>query len=461
MFGLSCASAQPAPETVARCSPAPLTAQERRLLWEAIQRSEERTEAPESSLDDATISATVRRYAMVQLGQRVRPSEIEDLWAIEPPRRDVPAELQTARAEGKLAEWLKSLEPLHADYRRLASERCRYSLISEAGGWRTLPPGVTLKRGEEGDGVLALRARLIVEGYVVTPAGREAVFDQDLADQLRAFQRRHDLDEDGVLGPETRRELDVSAEDRLGQIEANLERWRWLPRRLPSDRLEVDTGAAVATLYVAGEPALEMRVIVGDPQHKTPMFASQIEAVVFNPPWNVPASIASKEILPKAARDPGYLARNRFVRTPDGLRQQPGPANALGLVKFDLRNPFGVYLHDTPGRSAFARRVRALSHGCMRLERPRELAARLLGPQGWSRDRIDQAIAEGTTLRVSVRAPMPLYVVYRTASVDAYGWATFSRDRYGWDRKLLMALANVREPDLGQQPESECSATGR
>jgi murein L,D-transpeptidase YcbB/YkuD len=129
-------------------------------------------------------------------------------------------------------------------------------------------------------------------------------------------------------------------------------------------------------------------------------------------------------------------------------------------VKFDLRNPFGVYLHDTPGRTAFARRARALSHGCMRLEKPRELAARLLGPQGWSRDQIDQAIADGATLRVSIRAPIPVYVIYRTASVDAYGWATFSRDRYGWDRKLLMALANFRESESAQRPETECSATG-
>jgi len=245
------------------------------------------------------------------------------------------------------------------------------------------------------------------------------------------------------------------------QIDANLERWRWLPHDLPDDRLELDTGAAEATLYVAGRPALQMRAIVGDPSHKTPMFASRVDAVVFNPPWNVPDSIARKEILPKAARDPGYLSRNGFVRTTQGLQQRPGPGNALGQVKFDLRSPFGVYLHDTPGRASFARRARTLSHGCMRLEQPRELAERLLAVQGWARARIDQAIAAGSTQRVSLRNPMPLFVVYRTASVDQDGWATFRRDRYGWDHKLLAALANSEHARSDRPQESECSASDR
>jgi murein L,D-transpeptidase YcbB/YkuD len=457
MLGLSSAAAEATPSLRADCSDA-LTRHERDLLWEAIERSDERTEAPGAAFDDATINALVHRYAALQLGQRIRPSEVDQLWAIAPRRRDVAAELQEARSRGKLAEWLKSLEPPHADYRRLESERCRYAMIVDAGGWRALPPGPTLKPGDESEVVLALRGRLGAEGYVLSPVGPEARFDEDLASQVRAFQRRHDLEADGAVGPETRRELDVSAEERLGQIEANLERWRWLPHELPPDRIEVDAGAATAALFLSGRSALEMRAIVGDPGHKTPIFDSQVEAVVFNPPWNVPASIATKEILPKAARDPGYLARNRFVRTVGGLRQEPGPANALGRVKFDLRSPFGVYLHDTPGRAAFDRRSRALSHGCMRLEKARELAALLLGPQGWSPDLIDQTIAAGVTRRVSVQRPLPLYVVYRTASVDPFGWATFRRDHYGWDRKLLMALANAsRGAEAGGRLESECS----
>jgi murein L,D-transpeptidase YcbB/YkuD len=314
---------------------------------------------------------------------------------------------------------------------------------------------------DQGARVQALRERLAVEGYGPTLLRPALVFDAALADALRAFQRRHDLDEDGVLGPDTRRELDVSAEDRLIQIEANLERWRWLPHALPADRLELDTGAATATLYESGRQTLQMRVIVGDPGHKTPMFTSRLEAVIFNPPWNVPDSIARKEILPKAARSPGYLARNGYVRTAAGLQQRPGPTNALGQLKFDLRSPFGVYLHDTPGRASFGRRARTLSHGCMRLEKPRELAEHLLTSQGWPRSRIDLAVAQGSTQRVALQTPMPLFVIYHTVAVGPDGWATFHRDRYGWDHKLMAAIASSATAKSVRPLASECSASER
>jgi len=431
------------------------------MIFEALKGDEDPTEAPEASFDDATLTATLQRYANLQLGQRIRPSQIDRLWAIEAPRREVAAELQAARKERRLSIWLRSLEPSHSGYRALNSERCRYRAIVDAGGWGSLPAGAPLKLGDQGAAVEALRLRLAAEGYGLDAGRPPPSFDAGLVEALRAFQRRHDLEADGVLGPETRRELDVSAEDRLMQIDANLERWRWLPHDLPDDRLELDTGAAEATLYASGRAVLHMRAIVGDPSHKTPMFASRVDAVVFNPPWNVPDSIARNEILPKVRRDPGYLSRNGFVRTPQGLQQRPGPRNALGQVKFDLRSPFGVYLHDTPSRASFARRVRTLSHGCMRLEQPRELAERLLAAQGWTAARIDQAIAAGSTQRITLHRPTPLFVIYRTTSVDPDGWATFGRDRYGWDRKLLAALANSQHAESDRPQESECSASER
>jgi L,D-transpeptidase YcbB len=462
MLCSSGAAAQPmAAAATAVCPPEALTAEERRLMFQALRSGEDPTEAPEAAFDDATMTATLKRYATLVLGLRIRPSQADRLWAIESPRRDVAGELKTAREQGRLASWLKALEPPHAGYRRLAAERCRYRMIVDAGGWRPLPPGPTLKVGDPGAGVQDLRERLAVEGYGPDLLQPALVFDAALGDALRAFQRRHDLEEDGVLGPDTRRELDVSAEDRLIQIEANLERWRWLPHTLPTDRLELDTGAATATLYESDHPALEMRVIVGDPDHKTPMFTSRLEAVVFNPPWNVPDSIARKEILPKAARSPGYLARNGFQWTASGLQQRPGPTNALGQLKFDLRSPFGVYLHDTPGRASFGRRVRTLSHGCMRLEKPRELAEQLLASQGWTRARIDLAVAQGSTQRIALQTPLPLFVIYRTARVGPDGWATFSRDRYGWDHKLMIAIANSARAGSDQPQDSECSASDR
>jgi murein L,D-transpeptidase YcbB/YkuD len=223
-----------------------------------------------------------------------------------------------------------------------------------------------------------------------------------------------------------------------------------LPHALPADRIEVDIAGAEAVLFKANAPSLTMRVVVGDATHRTPMFASALEAVVFNPPWNVPRSIAEAEILPKAAKDPGYLARNAYVWVDGHLQQRPGPKSALGLVKFDLQNPFGVYLHDTPSRAAFQRRNRALSHGCMRLEMPQELAQRLLATQGWTPEAIDRAIDAKATLRTPLKTRTPLYVTYWTAVAGPAGQVDFRPDVYGWDRKLTSALAAAEPPLTGR-----------
>lgn len=178
---------------------------------------------------------------------------------------------------------------------------------------------------------------------------------------------------------------------------------------------------------------------------------------MFNPPWNVPAEIASKEILPKEARDPGYLARNDFVQIDGRLQQLPGPKNALGVVKFDLPSPFGVYLHDTPAKALFDRSRRALSHGCMRLEKPQALAEALLGPQGWSSDSVVQAVAAGRTQTTALRTPLPLYVVYWTADLSPEGRVRFRPDVYGWDKELLAALAKARPAAAGSSSWADCS----
>jgi len=437
-----------------------LTQTERRQILSAIEQGEEETEAPLSGVDDGALVATVLRHAHTELGQRVRPSQIDPVWAIEPPVRDVVAEFATAHASGGVGQWLAGLRSSHAGYRSLSAERCRYLQLVEAGGWPQVGAGRPLKAGDEDPALLQLRARLIRQGYELTATATPERFDADLSRALMLFQQRNGLSADGILGPATRQTLNLTAKARLAQIEANLERWRWLPRDLPADRIEVDIAAAKATPYAAGTPGLQMRVVVGDPGHRTPMFATQVEAVIFNPPWNVPASIASKELLPKAARDPGYLTRNGFERRDGRLVQRPGPSNALGRLKFDFPSPFGVYLHDTPGQAAFARPVRTLSHGCIRLEKPRELTEILLASEGWTRFQIDGAIEAGTTRRVAVQPKKPLYLVYRTAFIDEEGALNFLPDVYGWDAKLLSALASAAaaQPTFAPRLDSECSA---
>lgn len=410
---------------------------------QAIVRTLAEADPQAASRDDADLLAALRRHAETELGQRVRPRAVVDEWALQPPRRDVARELEAARAAGTLDAWLGNLSPSSAQYRALREARARYASLTTR-GWSILPAGPTLREGDRQDTIPALRARLSAEGYEVGAEAEPTLFDASLRAALEAFQVRHGLEVDGVLGPATRAALNVPAATRLAQIDANLERHRWTPRDLPADRLEVDTGGATATLFAGGRPSLTMRVIVGDPKHPTPMFASRIEAVVFNPPWRVPGSIASKEILPRARRDPGYLARNNFTWVGGQLVQRPGPRNSLGVVKFDLPSPFGVYLHDTPGKAAFTRADRALSHGCMRLEKPRELAAILLSPQGGSVEGVETAIAAGSTQRVALRTPLPLYVFHWTAVADEDGRVSFRRDVYGWDRKLMIALGGVR-----------------
>lgn len=433
----------------------PLSPIERRLIFEAVQAGPEPTEALLAALPDEVLLATIVRQGRQETGQRLDPRQLNSLWGLTPERRDIAHEAEQALAGGRLEAWLKTLAPDDRDYRALLAARCRYLDLLAGGGWPRLPEGPTLTPGEAHPHWTLVAERLKIEGYDTKPGGPAGADPTTLA-ALRSFQARHGLVVDGLVGPQTRAELNVPVEARIMQIEANLERRRWLPRQAPATRLEVDVAGAVATLHVDGQPRLTMRVIVGDRQHKTPLFVSQVDAVVINPPWNVPSSIAAAEIMPRARRDPAYLARNGF-RVVDGrLQQQPGPGNALGRLKFDLQSPYGVYLHDTPGRAAFARPIRTLSHGCMRLEKPAELAGQLLAAQGWTVAGLERAIDAGATRRVALQSPLPLIITYRTILV-VDGELQFRPDPYGWDAELIAALAGSRTAALPASA-TECAS---
>lgn len=449
---------------------APLSVPERAAVLDLLRQAPEPPAALDGPVNSEALVAELLAYAGREAGRLSRPTEVNPLWALAPSPRDIQAEWAAAQAQGEVQAWIAGLSPADSRYDRLVAARRDYAGPAAAGGWGVLASDGVLRPGHVGPQVEALRTRLALEGFealaepdvvVDAPARSPIVFDTALQDVVRRYQRRRGLEPDGVVGPATLAALNVSAEARLAQIDANLERWRWLPRPLPATRIEADVGAARAALFVDDVRVLDMRIIVGAPATKTPIFASQIETVVFNPPWNVPASIANGEILPRAARDPGYLARNNFTYRNGRLQQQPGPTNSLGQVKFDMPSPFGVYLHDTPGRAAFARPVRTLSHGCMRLEKPRELATLLLASQGWSREMVDQAIAEGQTQRVDLAARVPVLVTYSTAFVDGDGLHLLP-DPYGWDAQLTAALQSQvlagLERDMAS-PESECASS--
>ncbi|HWA60992.1 MAG TPA: L,D-transpeptidase family protein, partial [Caulobacteraceae bacterium] len=378
--------------------------------------------------------------ARAQHGGRIDPASVSHEWALRQDY-DARADYGAARAAGTVAAWARALAPDSVTYQRFAAARARYAAIVADGGWAPIGAGKDLKIGDDDPRIAALRVRLAVEGYAVAASDTPTVLDEALSKTLTAFQTAHGIKATGKLDAATVKELDVPADVRLAVIDLNLERERWLPRPLPADRIEVDIGGQVATVYQAGQVVLDMRIIVGQPTKRTPSFASHVTAVVFNPPWVVPSSIAAAELYPKERRHPGYFARNGFHIQGGQLVQAPGPKAALGYIKFDLVSPFGVYLHDTPSRSLFARDRRTLSHGCMRLQSPRELAALLLAHQGWSRDDVEAAIAAGATRRVGLEAQTPVFVVYRTVAVAADGTTAFRPDVYGWDAMLAAALA--------------------
>jgi murein L,D-transpeptidase YcbB/YkuD len=238
----------------------------------------------------------------------------------------------------------------------------------------------------------------------------------------------------------------VPVQRRIRQIQLNLERWRWLPSSLGDRYVYVNVPEFRMELVEGGRKAIDMAVVVGKQQSQTPVFSDRMEYVELNPEWNVPPSIAREEILPKLASDPGYLARNdmEFVGS-DGntrIRQRPGPDNPLGQIKFMFPNEFDVYLHDTPADHLFSRAERGFSHGCIRLERPVQLAEYLFKDDpNWSGARIREAIVSGEQKSIKLPQKIPVHILYFTAWVEDDGTIHFRQDLYGHDTRLDAALA--------------------
>jgi murein L,D-transpeptidase YcbB/YkuD len=400
--------------------------------------------------DQAALLQGLTRYAHdVHVG-RLDPADFPRAWGLRPQPYDAAAALTQALAADRLGDWLDSLPPPYAGYVALRDGLARYREIADRGGWKAVPSGPSLSTGASGVRVADLRARLAVEDDQVALTGP---FDAPLKQAVIRAQRRFGLEPDGVVGRSVLAALNQTPDQRIAQIIANLERWRWLPDQMPPTRLQVNSGAAIVTLFRDDRPVLSMKAVSGRPGDETPMLVAEVNSVVLNPPWNVPSSIASKELWPKERRDPGYFARNDFqvITNPDGstrLQQRAGPKAALGRYKFDFENPYGVYLHDTPTQSTFERYARQQSHGCVRLEKPAELAEALLADDPkWTPEAIQAAVDDGDTLRVKLPERVPVYILYWTAFVGADGAMNFRSDPYKWDSLLLARIgAPAAEP---------------
>ena len=390
---------------------------------------------------DILLTDAALKYAeIINRGLSASQERDPDLAADYQPMADFIDGLIDALYSGDVGRWLTDLAPQYPAYIDLQASLARYRNIAVLGGWEQLPHSL-VERKRRSDGFAALRTRLAAEGDLEQDSGSSR-FDGSLRDAVLRFQRRNGLKADGKVSEKTIESLNVSVGQRIATLCLNLERLRATLRDMPSTRVEVNLPAATMLLYRDGEAVLAMNVVVGAPDHETPELSSIIDTIVLNPSWTIPQSIIQNEIRPQLKRHKNYLKKNHMYWLNDQLVQQPGPFNALGRIKFDFPNRYSVYLHDTPARRAFTDPERAASHGCVRLERPLELAAALLEDDDhWGRDALQAAIGTGLTKRIGLRHPMPVIINYLTAFADPVGTAHFRNDIYGRDTKLTLALA--------------------
>ncbi len=396
---------------------------------------------------------------------RLKPYHADSDWHIRAPIFDTAAVLDALSDHSRLKKTFKALRPASEQYLQLKEVLRRYRRIEERGGWPQVPEAPDLKSGMRHQVAIVLRNRLrISKDFKGEMQADPYYFDTALDAALRHFQRRHGLRADGVLNDKTRIALNISPGERIQQIKITLERWRWLPTELGERFVWVSPVGAVVTVMKQGNEVLAMRAIVGRPYRATPSFAATLSKVVINPTWTVPRSIAVADLLPVQQKDSDFFQRKHirvFSNTkqakeidpaqidwpkldknnfPYKLRQDAGPTNSLGRIKFVFANPYDIYLHDTPGKFLFNLPNRTFSSGCVRIEKPLQLASSLATTE-WRVDEIQKSIDAGATRTVNLLTPTPIYLVYITTRVDADGDVYFHDDVYARDAAVSKAWA--------------------
>jgi L,D-transpeptidase YcbB len=396
---------------------------------------------------------------------KVNPERVETTWNFSRTTAGVSpvTTVQSLVQTEDISLALEAYAPDEDFYRALVHVLATYREIANSGGWPAIGVGETLRIGDRSERVGALRTLLAIVGDLPaeTTAEQPVIFDEALEAAVVRFQLRHGLEPDGAVGRQTLAALNVPVEARINQLRVNLERVRWVFHDLDDRFLLVNIARFRVLLVENRRVTWSTRAVVGRPYRQTPVFKARMTYLEFNPTWTVPPTILRNDLLPELRRDPQALERrNMSVLDHQGqrvdpagidwssvtpstfpymLRQEPGPDNALGRVKFMYPNPYHVYMHDTPARNLFARAERTFSSGCIRLEQPLELAKILLAGTQWDDAAIDRALATGRTRIVNLPQPIPVLTLYGTAVPDV-GGIHFAADVYGRDARLLAAL---------------------
>ena len=337
----------------------------------------------------------------------------------------------------------KYFEDVNAPYKGLKDQLGKYYSIAKAGGWPQVTTiKKTLKKGVSDPAIPTIKKRLQVTGEMIGKDSSQ-VFNDTLENAIRMLQTEMGYKPDGVITAQLIKDMNVPATERLKQILLNMGRMRWMPTEPNGRLIIVNIPEFVLHVYENKKKAWDMNVVVGKEGHNTTMFTGDLNQIVFSPYWNVPPSIVQKEILPKLASDPGYLASQNMEQTGTDengipkIRQLPGANNSLGRVKFLFPNSFNIYFHDTNAKDLFSRDKRAFSHGCIRLAEPEKLAQYLLRDQPeWTPEKIEAAMDSGNEQYVKLKNPVPVIITYYTAWVDDNGQINFRDDIYSHDQTL-------------------------
>ena len=416
----------------------------------------------ESTQLDLLLSAALYRYSNDVYSGRYKPRDIDTDWHIQNSPLDSYSLFADVARKKSITQFLQSTAPQHSGYQMLKKGLRHFRDIEQQGGWKNLKRGPTLELGMQHAQIAQLRQRLEIEHDLAEDSLRDiSIFDHGLEQAVKRYQLRHGLKADGRVGPQTRRTLNIPVSERIRQVRINMERWRWLPRQLGRRYLMVNmTGFE---LYIVDDDSilLSMPVIIGKAYRSTPSFSGLISSLEYNPYWTIPTNMAVEDYIPRQVQDPSFFARKSIKlyrgwknpreidpRTVDWskldkdhfpywLRQEPGPGNALGRIKFLFSNPYEIYLHGTPDKHLFERTVRAFSSGCIRVKDPVQLAAYLLndGTQKMEEE-ILANIHLGTNQSIRLPFSAPIYLVYWTAWADKEGNINFRHDIYNRDSQL-------------------------